>query len=102
STVLLCYLLSFPTRRSSDLPRKYGRRVPPTAFCYPSCSPACSLFRYPSAFSSFFLRLTMTMPAQIKNSAARFFQDRKRSPRKIRSEEHTSELQSRFELVCRL
>src|SRR5699024_12730038 len=92
---VLCYLFcslphldlhSFPTRRSSDLsPDRArcpspGRSIPTAAAHTPAstASPAA-----PIATST-------STPAPTSNA------------RSSRSEEHTSELQSRFELVCRL
>src|SRR5438445_8201412 len=69
-------LHSFPTRRSSDL------RV--------SC---CQ----PPASSITFRRHTPAVPLKLKNAPRR-----DRAPCSTRSEEHTSELQSRQYLVCRL
>src|SRR5438477_8378705 len=66
-------LLSFPTRRSSDLRRGAGGRPPPTTRAR----------RFPSA------------------TRARAG-SRTRRWRPPRSEEHTSELQSHVNLVCRL
>src|SRR5699024_12565119 len=82
-------LSSFPTRRSSDLPcrsrwrrsrRRISRRLP---------SPRRSLRKPPS---------------RRPTSATRRLPPRKllTPPSRRRSEEHTSELQSRFDLVCRL
>src|SRR5699024_12569949 len=68
-------LHSFPTRRSSDL----ATGVPPWQPPWPSCAVATSSASSPRACAA----------------AA--------TPRsRGRSEEHTSELQSRFDLVCRL
>src|SRR5699024_11908359 len=69
-----CSLHSFPTRRSSDLPR-YGLRRPDR----PGVVPHPPL-----------LLQLLCVPV------------RHRLLRRHRSEEHTSELQSRFDLVCRL
>src|SRR5690606_41136897 len=91
----------FPTRRSSDLPSR-SRRLAPSAFDFSAvklkivrdfCSATCprgvhwsvsslSSVSAGSAFSS-------EMPVQRLNH-------------RYRSEEHTSELQSRENLVCRL
>src|SRR5438067_9609924 len=66
----------FPTRRSSDLPLR-GRRASGTATdrCGGGAANCCC-------------RTAFSIPG--------------RSRRSLRSEEHTSELQSRFDLVCRL
>src|SRR5204862_6277133 len=69
------YLHSFPTRRSSDLTRARG---------LPDRPPARGLdHRFPPA-------------------GPRRRQSREPAHRCLRSEEHTSELQSRRDLVCRL
>src|SRR5699024_12462272 len=78
-----CLLHSFPTRRSSDLP--VGRLVlihsgsSFTLLVY-HCSTAIPIV------SRFHYEHTIFVPVYIRK----------------RSEEHTSELQSRFDLVCRL
>src|SRR5204863_9109412 len=80
------YLHSFPTRRSSDLGCRGVRRSWSTlTFCtgYPSRRPTADTLMA----RSLLLRST--------HASAR-------SRRKLRSEEHTSELQSRRDLVCRL
>src|SRR5207249_12027752 len=79
------YLPSFPTRRSSDLFFRCSRQIlPAPARCDPSWALAPSRR----------LRLPRTIPpAALPTSPARW---------PWRSEEHTSELQSRFDLVCRL
>src|SRR5699024_12421517 len=61
-------LLSFPTRRSSDLPRLWKT-------------------------------LWITRGAEWRNALSGAMQG---AMHQLRSEEHTSELQSRFDLVCRL
>src|SRR5699024_12430977 len=66
-------LLSFPTRRSSDLAAGRPRRLP-------------------------VLRVAERNP----ESPTRGRRSRDCSGERQRSEEHTSELQSRFDLVCRL
>src|SRR5690606_41647725 len=80
-----CFLLSrrtnrnmrsFPTRRSSDLRSEARARAPSTSACTPSISSGCAPWR------------TACAPSAPRWSA--------------RSEEHTSELQSREKLVCRL
>src|SRR5438067_12856853 len=79
----LCHhvdLHSFPTRRSSDLGTQKGRR--PSSFRIRCGKRAAPNARGPRAFG-----------------AARFPH---RIRKELRSEEHTSELQSRFDIVCRL
>src|SRR5207248_5214910 len=83
-------LHSFPTRRSSDLGR---RRAPkPVAGCVRGAPP--SRRRYWHARET----------AGRAPAAARARRGRSPRPRrrKTRSEEHTSELQSPYDLVCRL
>src|SRR5690606_39442571 len=92
--VALRTLHSFPTRRSSDLPgcTHWSARPSP---CLPAArrtSPAPQSPRHrwaprPPGASLTCRRCTRTVPGQYKN---------------CRSEEHTSELQSRENLVCRL
>src|SRR5207237_8162375 len=75
------HLHSFPTRRSSDLsPSKWSRAPSATRSAMRSC--AC-----PTACSN------LCAPRAIPLG---------RFPRDMRSEEHTSELQSHLNLVCRL
>src|SRR5699024_12881162 len=81
----LPHLHSFPTRRSSDLSPnvrscRCRRRSPSSR---PRASPST-----PSALCS---RARATSSSTLPESTVR-----------MRSEEHTSELQSRFDLVCRL
>src|SRR5699024_11340484 len=75
---------SFPTRRSSDLPIKIDAiflilLAPVDGIMYTSSIPIL--------LAMAFIYIKSVMPSVI---------------RFIRSEEHTSELQSRFDLVCRL
>src|SRR5699024_12700418 len=92
-------LLSFPTRRSSDLKCEYILRVVST-FSWPSLS-EISKGGKPSSISNeacewrkSCIRIFFT-----PDSLEILFNFRKMA---CRSEEHTSELQSRFDLVCRL
>src|SRR5207249_11415188 len=80
-------LPSFPTRRSSDL-------VSSSARSSPSRRSASSARRRAPSISDRRARSARRMAAAASPCAAR-------APRS-RSEEHTSELQSRFDLVCRL
>src|SRR5699024_12376468 len=75
-------LHSFPTRRSSDL---YS---------------TCSISNSPSLFS--FLFSQAGGREREKKRENRRATERRRVRVLVRSEEHTSELQSRFDLVCRL
>src|SRR5204863_9523215 len=85
-------LHSFPTRRSSDLPASR----PITSI------PACANGRHatppaaPSPTITTLVFLSVVAMAKLPPSKT----SRNRKP--IRSEEHTSELQSRRDLVCRL
>src|SRR5699024_12547266 len=69
-------LLSFPTRRSSDLPHAY--------------------------IDSNILGFTNVLEACRHNNVKHLIYASSSSVYGARSEEHTSELQSRFDLVCRL
>src|SRR5207249_8756104 len=95
STCAHRYLHSFPTRRSSDL---FG----PKPSWYPSFlpfSPALLILWIPGLFrltcyyyrGAYYKSFWADPPACAVGSA-----------QNDRSEEHTSELQSRFDLVCRL
>src|SRR5207249_12072429 len=96
------HLHSFPTRRSSDLPptctsapctTKTPRGTTPHRTTLRSRSKAA-----PPAPS---LRTLSSTPTRLPKGSPRAtcFSTR---PLEVRSEEHTSELQSRFDLVCRL
>src|SRR5699024_11370887 len=77
-------LLSFPTRRSSDLTlRRGGLKVSLTEWM--SLMEALDKGLHRSSFTGFYYLCRCLL---VKSEA--------------RSEEHTSELQSRFDLVCRL
>src|SRR5207249_6482944 len=100
--LLFLHLLSFPTRRSSDLSLPSFSSVKsgwnsalkiflPPFFCLPFCS---SLFVAAAITPSFGLAIQIQwtrMAGQWPVEASPL----------VRSEEHTSELQSRFDLVCR-
>src|SRR5690606_39529647 len=91
----LCYLHSFPTRRSSDLGPGAPLRVPPWSYrprpqlrgCLLGCRREPCSARAPRSHRT-------QVPACVPS--------RRRICRAARSEEHTSELQSRENLVCRL
>src|SRR5699024_11588007 len=91
----LRYLHSFPTRRSSDL------KILLTLLIFPFCfnSMSCLKYKYQMFTSKSSLLSDTTLPNKfltsmnIINSVCMEYR---------RSEEHTSELQSRFDLVCRL
>src|SRR5699024_11519926 len=92
---------SFPTRRSSDLFSEVWRKQ------YPSCVRSwednwdilCTFFEYPPE-----IRKIIYTTNIIEGLNRQFRQITKNKPSftNDRSEEHTSELQSRFDLVCRL
>src|SRR5207249_7961480 len=91
-------LHSFPTRRSSDLPAaathpESEHRLRLGILCVVSMTLICGCrgWTHDSAAQDF-LRSSSTL----QQLTLRQF------PHKERSEEHTSELQSRFDLVCRL
>src|SRR5699024_11696248 len=76
-------LLSFPTRRSSDLPTSTPTRSSGCTATWTAVRRSCCpCIRTTTAAPAWPPRSWATLPA--------------------RSEEHTSELQSRFDLVCRL
>src|SRR5690606_41258616 len=75
----------FPTRRSSDLARRARRRT------RPGCRSASISLNRRSSCST---RRILTAPRPSNST--------NRSTSSTRSEEHTSELQSRENLVCRL
>src|SRR5207249_7841539 len=80
-------LHSFPTRRSSDLVLGRGRRPgPPRVVSFPR----------------FGMRGDGREFGEPSNSGERLTFQRDGGTAPSRSEEHTSELQSRFDLVCRL
>src|SRR5699024_12764874 len=85
-------LHSFPTRRSSDLGKtiRHGR----TSFL-------SYRFNYKRGCPSFLLFKPIYTKYCTSSEAKRTLRDLGCGPRE-RSEEHTSELQSRFDLVCRL
>src|SRR5699024_12681233 len=71
----LLYFYFFPTRRSSDLDHSFGSLLGKNKNC---------------------LFYIVLIPFLIHCL------DRQKPSRNVRSEEHTSELQSRFDIVCRL
>src|SRR5690606_41674523 len=91
-------LPSFPTRRSSDLPR------PTRSFDFGEQCPDGNLYRgsnWRETVSRMSSRATSPWNASISKSRMRL-KAQKGAVRAVRSEEHTSELQSRENLVCRL
>src|SRR5207249_5049957 len=92
-------LHSFPTRRSSDLTGLRRRKSSGFVEAYDSLSPTASCYCLFRGFGLCFpLRLVgLRRPVfPLEGSSRSSFRGISRS------EEHTSELQSRFELVCRL
>src|SRR5207249_9420681 len=93
---------SFPTRRSSDLMKFSFVSKDPTAqveLLPPSARLPCLFTDRPFVFigqCSSLTDFTLTLEGQSKDGRLTI---KKKIPR---SEEHTSELQSRFDLVCRL
>src|SRR5207249_11704078 len=79
------HLPSFPTRRSSDL----SSGSPPSAAVAPQAIRAVLRAR-PGSWKPLLVAACRRPPASRSRSSS------------SRSEEHTSELQSRFDLVCRL
>src|SRR5690606_41548174 len=75
---------SFPTRRSSDLGRS----------CWCAAAPSSPDARFSAERSFFAIRSTRPSSRRCSDEASSFWRHR--------SEEHTSELQSRENLVCRL
>src|SRR5699024_11779009 len=96
------HLLSFPTRRSSDLshsPSGYnGKRQVRYVYSTESSSfprtSSSNISPESGSFASTSIIRPVVPVGEASSSVAPEF--------KIRSEEHTSELQSRFDLVCRL
>src|SRR5207249_9165369 len=88
---ILLAFFSFPTRRSSDLARE-SRFELHRAASFARCSREWSRLRIGCAVMGSW-RLLIMARAILRYTP---------TPRSFRSEEHTSELQSRFDLVCRL
>src|SRR5699024_12404907 len=92
----LLALLSFPTRRSSDLDlflptqKDIGLPLAPMGTL-------SSCLRCPRAF-----QITRSIDILATESSPKWLHSSYLSKLSSRSEEHTSELQSRFDLVCRL
>src|SRR5699024_12633074 len=82
------FLHSFPTRRSSDLPIPINTIF--DILIFSSCSTAINC----STISPLLKFLIKLIPVDAQNLHPILHP--------IRSEEHTSELQSRFDIVCRL
>src|SRR5690606_41552061 len=89
-------LPAFPTRRSSDLPRGLETELVPARGYQLELVPPVPL---PRKLTLELLR----MPAKVRDSVRRTREVLERvGADVVRSEEHTSELQSREKLVCRL
>src|SRR5207249_11790922 len=86
-------LHSFPTRRSSDLPDEVERPEEVTQLPATSAGQR-DVQKHESGDD------VQSQPPLRLRTAARI--NHLRGERPVRSEEHTSELQSRFDLVCRL
>src|SRR5206468_10845685 len=96
SSSLHCDLHSFPTRRSSDLPSSSkGDDLPVDSVAW---SDAVEFCRKLSELTGHQYRL----PTEAEWEYAARTGATESSTRNVRSEEHTSELQSRSDLVCRL
>src|SRR5207249_11681185 len=95
-------LHSFPTRRSSDLP--FCRPNPRTSLTVMPMMPAPVSASFTSSslnglmIASIFF---MPYPQRERSAAIDDIEGGLTADAPIRSEEHTSELQSRFDLVCR-
>src|SRR5207247_11034743 len=94
-------LPSFPTRRSSDLIPAILATVPePHRYPMPHLSPVAVLLTLVAAPLTPALLAGQETPTE--RSAAAGVIRRMNDLERSRSEEHTSELQSRVDLVCRL
>src|SRR5699024_12203094 len=92
-------LPSFPTRRSSDLLNTIK------AVIRRDSEQASQLVQYLSTFFRKNLKRPsefVTLADEIEHVNAYLQIEKARFQSRLRSEEHTSELQSRFDLVCRL
>src|SRR5699024_12214051 len=76
-------------------------RIPSFLFVLPPRPPPSTLFPYTTLFRSYPVRVgEQLLPPQVNQESN--VVHAAGCPRHRRSEEHTSELQSRFDLVCRL
>src|SRR5699024_11455526 len=101
SSVLLSLRLSFPTRRSSDLiSYQYLLYFLITSTFDPFAKRPITLLPFIVALSRTFSKLAVTVIDLFNDESG--LEDVVPSDTFNRSEEHTSELQSRFDLVCRL
>src|SRR5699024_11376255 len=93
--VSLRALHSFPTRRSSDLILLFIDNI--FRFTQAGSEVSALLGRMPSAVG-----YQPTLATEMGDLQERITSTKSGSITSVRSEEHTSELQSRFDLVCRL
>src|SRR5207249_5359050 len=100
----LCHrdLHSFPTRRSSDLTfAKCAAGAPNLSFYSKMTANSLENLRWRSRDAQHY-RVSHDCSASGRAVWCSFRQRTRTAPLCRRSEEHTSELQSRFDLVCRL
>src|SRR5699024_12218231 len=99
SSLLCRALLSFPTRRSSDLPLRGGLNLTVNGRSIWLNIPWLQMLQLQNAlfFALIAIMLMVFIGNVIKVGTNRYYLGAA-----SRSEEHTSELQSRFDLVCRL
>src|SRR5699024_12267381 len=99
-TTLLQHLLSlynlnsFPTRRSSDL---HDLQLQMTISDDPETIDAANL-----PLTALVSSYSDHMQEILDKRSSQFLQEQQSTIETVRSEEHTSELQSRFDIVCRL
>src|SRR5207249_12098115 len=94
-------LHSFPTRRSSDLELALRGRLP-TMCSYREFVESGSLMAYAVNMGDFIGRAAVYVDRILKGAKPADLPVEQPTKFELRSEEHTSELQSRFDLVCRL
>src|SRR5207249_10290877 len=95
-------LHSFPTRRSSDLSLIDGMGQVGMSGLYPDLTRRARVARRPFGAHAAALRCCRLRFSRHVLTNTFCFDARRRLALQPRSEEHTSELQSRFDLVCRL
>src|SRR5207249_10099862 len=94
------YLHSFPTRRSSDLYTYIGDVIQGTMAALKYEGPRYDIFNLGES-ETIQLKELISMLENALGKKAKINR-LSEQPGDMRSEEHTSELQSRFDLVCRL
>src|SRR5690606_41537133 len=94
----LIHLHSFPTRRSSDLKETLNK----TPELLPVLKEAGVVDSGGAGFIKIIEGMMMALEGQILAEEEKSFNPQVKHEEYIRSEEHTSELQSRENLVCRL